>query len=55
MITYLAIIIPDQIAHSWNLAELPGGHHSTPLVVGNNDRIVHPVNQTRAKQEMEEP
>ena len=39
MITCLAIIIPDQTALTWNLAELPGGHHSTPLVVGNNDHI----------------
>ena len=49
-------IIPDQTTHS-NLAELPDGHHSTPLVVGKNDHIVHPVKQlqTRAKQKMEEP
>ena len=45
----------DQTAQPFNLAELPGGHHSPPLVTGNNDFIVHPVKQTRAKQEMEEP
>ena len=34
IISCLANIIPDQTAHSWNLAELPGGHHFTPLVMG---------------------
>ena len=34
-----------------NFAELPGGHHSThALVVGNNDRIVHLVKQTRVEE-----
>ena len=36
--------------HSWNLAELPGGRHSTPLVVGDNDCIVYSIKETRAKQ-----